>query len=120
MSNLAEVVEPERRCAKHVEADEPPYYCADCNVALKFHAKWLKAHEAEQAQQERDAELERRAAQVTLDQEAIRVCTLCDDDGYAGGAQICDHVDRRETNRRGSALVRAELDRLAAERKSRR
>lgn len=113
-----ESTEPERRCAKHADSDEAPYYCADCNQALKLHAKWVKAMEAAQEQRERDAETERRFDEQQRSQAAIAACSLCDEQGYAGGAQVCDHIDRRETARRGSALVRAELDRLAAQRKS--
>lgn len=120
MTEATETLEPERRCAKHVEADEDPYYCADCNVQMKVHGKWVKAMEGLLAQQKRDAELEYRAEQMALAEEAVRACPLCDENGYLTGAFRCDHVDRRETARRGSALVRAELDRLAAERAARK
>lgn len=40
---------------------------------------------------------------------AIDACSLCDDDGLAGGFQ-CDHVDRAAVAERGRALVVAELD----------
>lgn len=120
MSETTEVVEPERRCAKHADADEPPYYCADCSHALKLHTKWVQAQQAVEEQRERDAELERRFEEQQRAEAAIAACALCDSDGYAGGLRVCDHVDRRETARRGSALVRAELDRLATQRKAAR
>lgn len=42
---------------------------------------------------------------------AIVNCDQCDDDGYRG-FRVCDHVDYRETAKRGSALVRAELEKI--------
>lgn len=39
---------------------------------------------------------------------AIADCQLCDPDGYRG-TQVCDHIDRTDTNARGSAACRAEL-----------
>ena len=44
---------------------------------------------------------------------AVVNCTLCDDEGYRGGA-VCDHVDRTETNRRGIARCRAILAEVQA------
>lgn len=110
-------VEPQHRCDKHIDADDPPT-CGACMAAQKIHAKWLKAQQAAEEQRERDAETERRYEQQQIAAEAIYACGLCDDEGYAG-AHVCDHVDRTETSRRGSALVRAELERLAAQRKAR-
>lgn len=43
-----------------------------------------------------------------LTAEAIQACTLCDSDGYRG-LQVCDHIDRADTNARGSAACRAAL-----------
>lgn len=119
MTETTKTVEPERRCVKHIESDEVPYYCSDCNHALKLHTKWVQAQEAAEEERERDAELERRFEEQERTEAAVAACVLCDDDGYRpGNAQPCDHVDRSETARRGSALVRAELDRIAALRKS--
>ena len=50
---------------------------------------------------------------------AIVNCGLCDDDGYRG-LLVCDHVDYRETAKRGSALVRAELEKIQQRKASRR
>lgn len=36
---------------------------------------------------------------------AITRCTLCDGDGYRGGA-VCDHQDHRDAAKRGMAAVR--------------
>jgi hypothetical protein len=49
---------------------------------------------------------------AALRRKAIDACTLCDEDGYSvvgGMGLVCDHVDRRETVRRGMALVREAL-----------
>ena len=43
----------------------------------------------------------------------IAHCGMCDDDGYRGG-QVCDHTDRSEIARRGSALVREALQQAKA------
>ena len=112
-------VAPPHRCDDHADTDDAPY-CGACMSQQKIHAKWLKARQAEEQLAERDAELERRAAQLELADAAIEDCKLCDSSGYIFGAQVCDHVDRRETARRGSALVRAELARLAEARKANR
>lgn len=37
---------------------------------------------------------------------AIAACFLCDKDGYLPSGRTCDHVDRRETTKRGIAKVR--------------
>ena len=120
-------VGPPFRCDEHAETDEAPY-CGDCMSQQKIHAKWLKARQADEAQQERDRKLELQASLAAEEaQLAINLCHLCDEHGYAkgengvaAGAFVCDHVDRRETARRGSALVRAELARLAEARKANR
>jgi hypothetical protein len=39
---------------------------------------------------------------------AIVACGLCDDNGYRG-VVVCDHVDRRESNRRGVEKCRQAL-----------
>lgn len=39
---------------------------------------------------------------------AVVNCHLCDDDGYHG-SRVCDHVDRTETAKRGTAKVRAAM-----------
>ena len=113
-------VAPPFRCDEHADSDEAPY-CGDCMSQQKIHAKWLKARQADEAQQERDRKLEQASLAAEEAQLAINLCHLCDEHGYiknesgvAAGAFVCDHVDRRETARRGSALVRAELARIAA------
>jgi len=37
--------------------------------------------------------------------EAIRVCDLCNPDGYRGGT-VCDHTDHRAAAARGMAMIR--------------
>lgn len=54
----------------------------------------------------RDTMTDREAAAL-----AIVDCELCDDEGVRG-MHRCDHVDYREAAKRGSALVRAELDKI--------
>ena len=120
-------VVPPFRCDDHADSDEAPY-CGDCMSQQKIHAKWLKARQADEAQQERDRKLQQQQSLATEENRvAIALCVLCDERGYAkgengvaAGAFVCDHVDRRETARRGSALVRAELARLAEARKANR
>lgn len=34
-------------------------------------------------------------------------CNLCNDDGYTATLMVCDHIDRTDTYRHGSSLVRA-------------
>lgn len=120
MTDIANLVEPEHRCPKHRDADEPPQRCGGCSLQEKIHAKWLKAKiEAErkaEEQRERDRELERRAEAEEERQIAIKLCPLCDENGYIGLGSVCDHVDRRETHARGMALVREELRKIAVKR----
>jgi hypothetical protein len=112
-------VEPQHRCDKHIDHDDPPP-CGACTAQQRVHATWLKAKLAVIEQAERDAELEHRFEEQQRIAAAIAACTFCDETGYSlDSLQVCDHVDHREINRRGSALVRAELDRLAAQRKAR-
>lgn len=40
---------------------------------------------------------------------AIDNCNLCDDEGYNPAMQICDHIDRTETHKRGIELCRQAL-----------
>jgi hypothetical protein len=49
---------------------------------------------------------------AALRRKEIDACEMCDDEGYnpSGPFLVCDHVDRREINRRGMALVRKALD----------
>lgn len=89
----------------------------------KIHAKWLKARQADEAQEERDRKLEQASLAAEEARVAIALCHLCDENGYAKdqsgvatGAFVCDHVDRRETHARGMALVREELRKIAVKR----
>ncbi|MEE3066607.1 MAG: hypothetical protein VYA67_22140 [Actinomycetota bacterium] len=44
-----------------------------------------------------------------LTAEAIDACGLCDDEGYRANGTVCDHIDRTDTARAGSAACRAIL-----------
>ncbi|MGV0627190.1 hypothetical protein [Mycolicibacter minnesotensis] len=63
---------------------------------------------AELAQAQRDAALAARHAEFELAAQHRAACRLCDDAGYRNG-QVCDHIDRTETHRRGIAACRAAL-----------
>ncbi len=119
MADIANLPEPELRCPKHRDADEPPR-CGGCTMQQKIHAKWLKAKIAAEQdaerQREHDRELERRAEAEEERQIAIKLCHLCDEKGYRALGVVCDHVDRRETHARGMALVREELRKIAVKR----
>lgn len=119
MTNIANLPEPELRCPKHRDTDEPPR-CGGCTTQQKIHAKWLKAKlkltEEEELQRERDRELVRRAEAEEERLIAIKLCPLCNEHGYRGVGLVCDHVDRRETHAKGMALVREELRKIAVKR----
>lgn len=42
--------------------------------------------------------------------QAIRSCTLCDENGYRMGSTVCDHIDHRPIYARGMAAVNAVLE----------
>jgi hypothetical protein len=48
---------------------------------------------------------------AALRRKEIDACEMCDDEGYnpSGPFLVCDHIDRREINERGMALVRKAL-----------
>jgi hypothetical protein len=93
------------------DAEKPPRYCprhpngtagdcGPCGTARHRLEAWeahRKAAEAESARKARTSAAIDRAA-------GIRMCDLCDSDGYIG-TRVCDHVDRTNQPARAAALA---------------
>ncbi|HJT95555.1 MAG TPA: hypothetical protein VJ777_27050 [Mycobacterium sp.] len=83
-------------CPRHPGGTDAP--CRACRDCREHHESWLASRAA-------DARSARSRAEVVAKCAAIARCHLCDEDGYRRGL-VCDHVDRTETARRGTQLVR--------------
>lgn len=94
------VGEPSPFCARHPEGTEMP--CRACLRYREHHETWRAARAG-------DARIARLRAEGAAKSLAIARCDRCDADGYRQGL-VCDHVDRAETARHGSQLVRDALN----------
>lgn len=102
---------PSKTCSKHWGlTDIPP--CRDCAQARTA----AEAFEASQRRTTVEAEVAERRERAELARMAIDACNLCDHNGYRPNpdtgrpGSVCDHTDRRETNRNGIAKARAALN----------
>lgn len=98
--------EPPRHCPKHMP-DGTTDDCRHCGAFRKAHDRWTELNRRAQAQAISAA----AHAQATLKAEAIANCRLCDPDGYRPNNTVCDHTDHTAAATRGSAAVRAALQR---------
>jgi hypothetical protein len=98
---------PPPKCPDHEHVDGDPGPCRACGDARRARAEW-DAAAVRRAAEQRAAEARQRAE---IRAAAIAACRLCDDGGYRGRV-LCDH-DPASADRaaRGSAEVRAALDR---------
>lgn len=104
----AEPDPPPPHCSNHPGGTNDP--CRACGDAREARKRWDRAA-SERQRAQREAE-QRVAYEAKL--AAIALCELCDDDGYRG-THVCDHVDRRQTAAKGSALARAALEKAAGD-----
>lgn len=94
------VGEPAPFCPRHPEGTDTP--CRACRRYREHHETWRAARAG-------DARIARLRAEGAAKSVAVARCDLCDSDGYRQGL-VCDHVDRAETVRHGSQLVRDALN----------
>lgn len=98
---------PPRKCPAHQGKDGDPGPCRACRDAREHREAW-EADAERQAAEQRSADARQRAEDR---RRAAATCELCNEDGYVG-TQLCDHDPTApERAARGSAAVRAVLNR---------